>query len=30
VRELKDEYFPIVSLDDADFRGLLEREGWIP
>jgi len=30
VRELKDEYFPIVSLDDADFRGLLEREGWMP
>jgi hypothetical protein len=29
-RELKNEYFPIVSLDDPDFRILLEREGWLP
>jgi hypothetical protein len=30
VRELKNEYFPIVSLDDPDFRLLLQREGWLP
>jgi len=30
VRELRGEYFPVVSLDDPDFRGLIEREGWGP
>ena len=29
-RELRNEYFPIVSLGDPDFRALLEREGWMP
>jgi hypothetical protein len=29
-RELKGLYFPAVSLDDPAFRGLLEREGWLP
>ncbi len=29
-RELKNEYFPIVSLADPDFRALLAREGWLP
>ena len=30
VRELRGEYFPAVSLDDPDFRRLLETEGWLP
>ena len=30
VRRLVGEYFPAVSLDDPAFRGLLEREGWLP
>jgi Lipase maturation factor len=29
-RQLRGEYFPIVSLDDPAFRSLLEREGWLP
>ncbi|HEY1251847.1 MAG TPA: lipase maturation factor family protein [Thermoanaerobaculia bacterium] len=29
VRHLQGEYFPIVSLDDPDFRALLQREGWM-
>jgi len=29
-RELRGEYFPAVSLDDPDFRRLLESEGWMP
>ena len=30
IRELRGEYFPTVSLDDPDFRRLLESEGWLP
>ncbi len=30
VRDLRGEYFPAVSLDDPDFRGVLERQGWLP
>jgi hypothetical protein len=30
VRELRGNYFPVVSLDDPAFRGLLERQGWLP
>src|SRR5262249_12821557 len=29
-RRLKGDYFPAVSLDDPDFRGVLESEGWLP
>ena len=29
-RELRGEYFPAVSLEDANFRRLLESEGWLP
>ena len=30
VRELRGEYFPIVSLDNPNFRDLLESQGWWP
>ena len=29
-RELRGEYFPVVSLDDPAFRSVLEQEGWLP
>jgi len=28
-RELKGDYFPVVSLDDPGFRRVLEEEGWL-
>ncbi len=29
-RELKGEYFPVVSLEDPAFHEVLESQGWIP
>jgi hypothetical protein len=29
-RELRGDYFPVVSLDDPGFRSVLEQEGWLP
>jgi hypothetical protein len=29
-RQLRGDYFPVVSLDDPAFRGALESEGWLP
>jgi hypothetical protein len=29
-RELRGEYFPVVSLGDPAFRSVLEQEGWLP
>jgi len=29
-REYVQPYFPAVSLDNAGFRGILERQGWLP
>jgi hypothetical protein len=29
-RELAGEYFPAVSLDNADLRRILQQQGWLP